>query len=447
MAVLPPNRIRILDLGTAWAVPLATRLLAGLGAEIIKVEAFSRPDVTRFGTHPHNEPGEKHWNRGGRFNDLNRNKRDLALDLTRPEGAALFKRLVAISDIVAENFTPRVMKNFGLDYPVLKEVKPDIIMLSSSGYGHSGPWRNYGAYGMGLEPTVGLTHLTGYREGRLIKSGIPYTDVPAATHGTLAILAALEYRRRTGRGQWIDLSQYEVSLAFIGEALMDYVMNGRLQGPLGNAHPFLAPHGCYRCQGEDSWVTIAVTNDEEWQGLCQALGRPAWAKEARFSDALSRWQNQDELDRLLEVWTSQRDHYDVMHQLQKEGVPAGAVLNPKEVLLDPHLKARRAFELVDHPPPTGVGRRPHLAVPWKMSRTQGRLQQPAPTLGQDNEWVLTELLGLPEAERTRLSEARVVSREPIPRPAARSEQPPAQQLEQGNIVAYDDNFEEILDLK
>ena len=399
--------VRVLDLTMAYAGPIGTRVWADMGAEVIKVESVQRIDMpTRVISYPENEPGEEPWNRGGYFHRLNVNKYGITLDLTNPKGVEVFKRLVKISDVVSENYSPRTMKNFGLDYPVLKEIKPDIIMVSMSGFGQTGPERDYLAYVPVME-AAGLSSITGFPDGIPMPTGTGYGDWLLGMAGAAAVLAALLYRRRTGKGQHIDVSGREAVITHIGEAVLDYTMNGKVWGRMGNRHPSMAPHGCYRSKDKEEHITIAVSSDEEWQALCNAMGNPPWTKEERFSTALSRWQNQDELDGLIEEWTTKHHHYEAMHILQQAGVPAGAVLNPKGVLLDPQLLERRFFQVIDHAPE--VGKRPQpMQMPAKFSESDGGRLRSAPRVGEHNEYILGELLGLSREELASLEEEKVI---------------------------------------
>lgn len=403
---------RVLDLTMAYAGPIGTRILADMGAEIIKVESIQRMDMpTRVISYPENEPGEEPWNRGGYFHRLNVNKYGITLDLTNPKGADIFKQLVKISDVVAENYSPRTMKNFGLDYEVLSEVKPDIIMVSMSGFGNTGPLRDYAAYVPVME-SAGLASITGFPDSGPMGCGTGYGDWMLGMAGAAAALVALHYRNRTGKGQHIDVSGREAVITHIGEAVMDYTMNGRVWGRLGNRHPSMAPHGCYRCKGEEKYITIAVATDEQWQGLGKALGNPAWSREERFATVLSRWQNQDELDSLIEEWTSQQDHYEAMRILQESGVPAGPVLNPKEVLLEPHLRERGFWQLVEQGP--DIGKRPQpMQMPAKFSGSWGGPLRGAPRLGEHTEEILGKLLGMSPEEIATLKEEQVIGHTPL----------------------------------
>lgn len=420
MTSLPLEGIRILEVGSVFVLPLAITPLAGMGAEVIKIEALFRPDTTRFAPQLNNAKRERSWNHGGHYQELNRNKLSLTLNLQDPEGVRIFKELVKLSDIVAENFTPRVMKNLDLDYEVLRTINPSIIMLSSSGYGHSGPWMNYSAWGPNTEAVAGLMQVTGYPDGRPLRvgagglGGVAYNDVVGAYYGAFSIMGALEYRDRTGKGQWIDLSHYEAGATIISEAIMDYLMTGNVAGRAGNRHEYMAPHGCYRSQGEDKWVTIAVASDEEWERFCHVLGNPAWAEDERFATTFGRWRHQDEINLHIEEWTRERDNREVMRIMQEAGLAAGAVLSSKEVHADPHMNERGAFVSVPHAENAEeMGEFRHLGMWWQMSKTPGDLRQPAATLGQHNEQILSGLLGMSPEDLQRLAESGIIGTEPV----------------------------------
>ncbi len=275
-----------------------------------------------MGIFPENNPGERPWNRRSLDNDFNRNKLGLTLELNTPEGIALFKRLVKISDVVLENFSPRVMTNLGLDYPVLKEINSGIILCSMPGYGLTGPCKDYVSYGTNLDPFSGLASLMGYPGERPHMSGNAYPDPAAALHATGAILTALFHKLRTGRGQHIDLSQAESATCLIGEAVLGYTLNGKIPARIGNRHPVHAPHGCYQCKGEDQWVVIAVSSDKEWEALCRVLEHPEWIRDEKFSDLKKRREHHDKLDERIEAWTSRNTPGEAMNLLQEAGVPA-----------------------------------------------------------------------------------------------------------------------------
>ncbi len=410
MTAPPLSGVRVLDLTQVYAGPTCTRLLSDLGADVIKVEGLKRIDITRNFVIADNDSQGDYWNRAGYFLYRNGGKRSLTLDFNDAEAVEIVKRLVPHADVVAESFTPRVMAKFGLDYESLRRIRPDLIMISLSGYGQTGPWHEYSAYGMGLEPASGISSITGYRHGDPQRTGISFTDPYSGIAGAGAVLAALAYRRRTGKGQHIDLSEQEAAIPVVGYALMDYALNGRLPERAGNRSRWFAPQGCYPCRGEDSWLVLTVHDDAEWQALCHVIGHPEWATDRRFAGVLGRFDHHDEIDELIAAWTREQDHVEAMHHLQGAGVTAAAVLNPKEALLDPHLRERGFFQTVD----TGDhGRRPvprQLGARFSAFETDSA--RPAPALGQHNREVLQGLLGLSDEELARLREQKVIGETP-----------------------------------
>ena len=408
LGTMPLAGIRILTPEHWAALPHATKYLASLGAEVITIESPS---------HPYNDPRAKYTiEAGGLYQEGSRQKQAISLDLASPEGAELFKRLVKISDVVADNFSPRVMKNFGLDYEVLKEVKPDIVVLSLSGYGHKGPWYLYRGYAVTTEAASGLVNLSGYEKGQPLRpGGTPFGDIIPAYHAVWTILAALEYRNRTGQGSFIDMSMIEPCIAQLGESIVSFSMTGEPTARTGNRDPNAAPSGCYRCKGEDNWVAIAARTEKEWRAFVELMGGPVRASEDRFRDKESRLENQEDLDRLITEWTRGLDHLEAMKLCQEAGVPAGAVLNVREVMSNEHYLSRGSFEVVQHTPePEGVGNRLHIGIPWKLSRTPASSEIPAAyALGQANDYVYGELLGMDQDEINRLEKEGVISRELI----------------------------------
>ena len=341
-----------------------------------------------------------------------RNKYDITLELDTPEGLSLLRRLIAISDVVIENYSPRVMPKFGLDYPRLQELNPRIILCSMPGYGSQGPYRSFISYGTNVDPAAGLASLMGYPGEAPHMSGNAYPDPVAGLFAVGAILTALYHQRRTGQGRYIDLSQAEATTALLGEVSLGARLNGVVPPRMGNRHPRQAPHGCYPCRGDDTWVAIAVRSDDEWRAFTHVLGQPTWGAEARFATLSGRLQYHDELDRHIADWTSQQDAYHVMHTLQNAGVPAGAVANAKELVNDPHLCARDFFWDIDHPE---AGTRRYAGQPVRLSATPARLYRPAPCLGQHNDDVLGGLLGLSEDELATLRDKGVIGDRPLPR--------------------------------
>ena len=411
MTAIPLSGIRALDLSQVYAGPTCARILSDLGADVIKVEGLRRIDITRNFAIADNDTQEDYWNRAGYFLYRNGGKRSLTLDFTDENGVGLFKKLVAEADIVAESFTPRVMDKFGLGYESLREIKEDIIMISLSGYGRNGAWRDFTAYGMGLEPASGIASLTGYQGGEPLRTGISFTDPYSGVAGAGAALAALVYRRRTGKGQHIDLSEQEAAIPVVGHALMDRVMNGRNPERIGNRSHWFAPQGCYPCEGDDNWLVITIRDDDEWAVFCNAVGHSDWADDKRFKTVNSRIEHHDEIDELISSWTREQEQAVAMRLLQNAGVIAAAVLNPKQVLLDEHLKARNFFDSVDtgdhgvRPVPKQIGARFSAFTPDSARR--------APKLGEHNKDILQGMLGLSDEELAKLEEEKIVGDAPV----------------------------------
>jgi crotonobetainyl-CoA:carnitine CoA-transferase CaiB-like acyl-CoA transferase len=416
--MLPLEGIRVLDLTRVWSGPLASRILGDLGAEVISIlgritigKINYSPEVAQIlSIFPDNEPGERPWNRSSVGNELGRNKLGLTLELNRPEGVNLFKQLVKKSDVVLENFSPRVMPNFGLDYNALKELNPAIIMCSMPGYGLYGPFRDYVSYGTNLDPASGLASLMGYPGDRAHMSGNAYPDPAAALHAVGAVLTALYHRLETGEGQNIDLAQSESATCLLGEVVLGYALNHKIPKPDGNRHPAFAPQGCYRTRGDDRWVVIAVGTDEEWEALKVAMGNPPEWEADGFRDMRQRHKNQDTLDERIQAWTLQYTHQEVMTLLQRRGVPAGAVWNAEELVADPQLKARGFFWEIDHPE---VGPKRYCGLPIHLSDVPEWPRKPAPCLGEHNAYVLNRVLGFSDKQIRELEETGVIGTEPI----------------------------------
>lgn len=416
MTALPLRSIRILDLTMVVAGPYSTLVLADLGAQVIKIEGPTRWDPFRgprapHGGHYHGGLGPPHpYNRSLQFNELNRNKLAITLDLSQPQGVRLFKGLARISDVVLENYSPRVMGNFGLDFESLRRERPDIIMVSMPGYGSTGPYRDYVAHGPGVDAMSGMQWLTGHADGLPLKAGGQYCDQTNGLTATFAILTALFHRRRSGKGQHIDVAMREASTQLIGEAFLAYSLTGRVPQRMGNDHPSHAPHGCYPCRGEDEWVTIAVGSDEEWDRFCHALGDPPWTQDPRFATAPGRWHQRRELDGHVAAWTKERAARDVMWLLQEAGVAAGSVSDSQAIVEDPHLLQRDFLQTTQH---AQAGENVHCSLPWKVSGQRPPMSRPAPCFGEHNGYVLGELLGLSGTEVEALAAEKVISQEPL----------------------------------
>jgi crotonobetainyl-CoA:carnitine CoA-transferase CaiB-like acyl-CoA transferase len=419
MARLPLEGVRILDLTQIAVGPYATLLLGFMGAEVIKVESCSRMDNNRgqaqptpggVSLYPGGVPGERPWNRAAHHVHRNANKLSLTLDLDTERGRELLLALAAKCDALMENFRASVMDRLGLGYAVLSEVNPQLVYVKLSSQGATGPEKDYGSLGSTLEQTAGLASVTGYENGVPLTTNETYPDPVVGILAVGLLMAGLRYRRKTGRGTFIDVSQREATVSLLGEYVLDYAMNGRLPRLLGNRHPLRAPQGCYPCLGNDMWVVLSVGSEEEWRGLCRALGRPELALDPRFETPQARRAHHNELDAIIAAWTREREHYQAMHLLQAHGVPAGAVLKGSELLSDPHLIARGFWDTVDHPE---AGTYRQVTTPWHLSKGLRRPTLPAPGLGEHNAYVLGEILGLGEEEVQELETQGVIGTRPV----------------------------------
>jgi crotonobetainyl-CoA:carnitine CoA-transferase CaiB-like acyl-CoA transferase len=399
--------IRVADLTMGFAGPLATKILAGMGAEVIKVESCRRPDWWR-GRAAVTSPDDVGFEQSPRFNTTNLYKYGITLDLTDARGVALFRRLVEISDVVIENYSARVMANFGLEYDVLRSWRPDIIMVSMPGFGATGPWRDYVAFGQTVESIAGLTHFNGYPgDGpRLLSNGAdPFVGVNAA----VAVLIALLHRRRTGEGQRVELAQIEAITPFIGPDLLAYQMDGAERARVGNGNERMAPHGCYPARGDDAWVVIAVESDDEWTAFCRATGNEAWTSDPRFATTAGRIRHREALDCLIAGWTSARERYEIMRLLQEAGIAAGPVLSGEDLRWEPQLRVAGFYQALDR---RYVGVHEYPLVPIRLSRTPRKAPTPAPCLGEHNRRVLGDFLGLSQDDIGALEQQGVIGNRP-----------------------------------
>ena len=404
----PLHGVRVADFSAHAAGPFAGLMLAELGAEVIRVESAARLDITR---RPHTMYGKP----ASSFELVNANKLSVCLNLKEPQAVALALELAKVSDLVLENFRPGVMERLGLGYPQLRQVKPDIILVSISANGQSGPERRYAGYAPMFAAVGGLGHLTGYPDGPPVELRHPmdHTGGMMAAFCAVVALYAKSPHIPPGKwgsggislGQWVDVSVRDIATSFIGPALLDYAMNRREECRRGNQDDAMAPHGVYRCRGQDAWVSIAVGSDQEWQGLRHGLGNPTWAEEPRFADAYRRWVNREELDRLMEQWTIQFTPQEVTQRLQQAGVAAFPSLSAAQLMEDPHLLAREAFSVVEHP---DKGRQRAVAPPWRFSSTPARVDRWTPSLGEHNLEVFHGLLGLSVSEVKGLEKAQVI---------------------------------------
>lgn len=402
---------RMLDFGTAWAGPQVGQVLADMGMEVIKVETRTRLDGSRMG-----RPivgGDAAGGDEGKwpdmqplFHGINRNKLGFTIDLKQPKARDIIERLIKVTDVVLDNSAPGAMARLGLDHESLQAIKSDIISISLTGCGESGPLRDTLVYAPLIIAHGGLQSIIGYSgEQTPMQVMFGYGDCNASIHGVFAVLAALWHREKTREGQHIELAECYAVTNLLGEAIMDYVMNGRTMKPRGNRHPYMCPHNAYRCKGEDKWVTIAVKTDEEWRNFCKAIGEPDWTKEKKFADMQSRLKNQEELDRLITAWTINYSPYEVTDILQKANVAATPVMNIEDQYADPHYRERETYVEVEHPL---VGTEILYTTPLRLSKTPGDIRRHAPSLGEDNDYVLGDLLGMSKEEIMRLEEERVI---------------------------------------
>ncbi len=399
---LPLSGLRVLDLTWVWAGPYCTLQFAHMGAEVLRIESRKRLCPTR--RVPPFADGVAGVNRAGYFNQYSQGKKSVTLNLATPEGVRIARELAKHCDLVADNFSAGAMDRMGLGYEALRAVKPDIIMVSMSGYGQSGPWKNFLSYGPPAAAFAGFFALSGYEGMGPSEVGVSFADPTAGMFGTIAVMAALFHRARTGEGQFIDLSQMEATIATLPEAIFEFAFNGLQPARAGNHDPIMAPHDCYKAEGDESqWVSIAVGSESEWRALCEAMDQPQLAGDSRFATASERKRNENELDRIITNWTSVRDRWEITRRLQSRGVAAFPSMSSSDIATDPHLSERGFLVKLAHPE---VGRRVHPGIPWTMAETRCEVRSPAPLLGADTDAVLREVLGMsdPEIERLRTSD-------------------------------------------
>ena len=413
--VRPLDGLRVLDFGWVAVGPVIGSLLAEMGAEVIKIESSRRLDYCRLlpptpsvrREQPDRAPVAADLDMVSMFHNYNRGKLGITVDLRHPGAPALLRRLVARSDVVLENFSPGVLRRIGLHYEALREVRPDLVMISCSAAGQDGPWSELKTFAPSLSSLAGLEVLIGYPGERVLGAlAYGYADPSNAHHGALAVLAALWHRQRTGQGQYIDMSQIEATVGLTVEPLMDWFMNGRVWGRQGNDHLSMAPHGHYPCRGDDAWVSIAVEDDRAWTRLVAALGDVPWAREPRFATLAGRRAHLAELDARLAEWTRERTGWEATEILQRAGVAAFPVYGLDEQAADPHFQARGLMARPEHP---RIGPMQVYAHPIKLGATPGGVTATAPMLGEHNDHVFRELLGLSAVEIERLRAEGVIA--------------------------------------
>ncbi|HPU50840.1 MAG TPA: CoA transferase [Burkholderiaceae bacterium] len=398
----PLAGLRVLDLTTAWAGPMAGRILAFLGAEVIKVESASSPDIWRMHNtvyqprrYPGGDPGEHPFNRCASFNSSNHNKLGLSIDIKHPAGLAAVHRLAANVDAVICNFTAGTLSRMGLGYEALKRINDDIIVLEMPGFGNTGSLAKAAANGTTMEMAAGMCAMIGYADGAPTTTGQFYPDPMGGYNGAAAVMTALMHRQATGEGQYIEMSQVEASMQFIGEELLHAIASGRDPQPQGNRVRWAAPHDAYAASGEDQWVAIAIASDAEWRSFCEVIGQPALADDSRFASFEARWRNQDLLRKPITQWTHQHDKAHTADVLQAAGIRAAPVNRPSDVIASPYLQARQAFVTLTHPE---TGTHAYMTLPFRLSATPGSQYRVSPCFGGDNRKVLTELAGLSHEE-------------------------------------------------
>ncbi len=418
---LPLDGVRVLDITVVWAGPHCTQLLAEWGAEVVRVEPLQhiQPNtrgaelrITReqalatrgagslYLAYPDYDPGARPWNRNPAFNSHARNKRSVTLDLTFEEDREAFLKLIATADVLVENNVPETIEHIHCTYPELAAVNPSLIMLRMPGYGLDGPYKNYRSFGTHMESMTGHHYLRSYPDLDPSMTGDAFTaDAAGGVLGAFAVVMALRYRRHTGKGQQIELAQAENFLSYLAEPLMDYAMNGRNTEPQGNQHPSHAPHNAYPCRGDDRWITIDVGSDDEWAAVAVVLDRPAWMNDARFSSQPGRWQHRDELDPLLGAETRRWDRTELWQALLAVGVIAGPVQDERDAFTCPQLRDRGFFESLTHPE---AGRHDYPGLTFRMANTPNHLRRYPVRLGEDNDYVLHELLDLSSDDFGRL---------------------------------------------
>ena len=394
---------RALDFGWVLAGALPGMVLADMGAEVIKVETRQRLDYMRMGRPIVGDQPDPEQN--PMFHNVNRGKLSVTLNISEPDAVELAKRLAARCDVVIENYSPGVMDRLGLGYETLRGVKPDIIMASISSTGQEGPLRDLRAYAPSIGALSGLDSAMGYEGGGPLGLKHAFGDICGALHAVFAIVAALYNRKRTGQGQYIDVSMLRATVVTQGVGLMEHALTERSLQPRGNYDPTMVPYGNYPCAGEDKWASIAVASESEWQSLVTAMGNPAWADDDRFRSQYRRQRHRRELDALLSQWTAQHDAGTLADLLQRHGVAAAPVLSAAERLFHPHFMERGLYNDIDHP---SLGAEPIFNLMWGLSKTPSSVRRHAPLMGEHNRQVLCETLGLSEGELADLEERRVV---------------------------------------
>lgn len=380
--------IRVADFSWMGVGPQASRVLAEHGATVIRVESHKVPDMLRFmAPFVDKRPGIDRSQFGAAFNT---NKYGISIDLKNPKGHEIAKKLIMWSDVVTEAFTPGTMKRWGLDYESVVKFKPDIVYYSTCQQGNEGPHAAFRGLGYNAASVSGFFEVTGWPDRGPAAVFGAYTDFIAPWYLAVILIAALDRQRKTGKGLHMEQSQFEAGVSFLGPAILDYFVNGRIAGRMGNRDPHLAPHGAFRCKGDDQWVAIAVRCDEDWQAFCKVIGDPEWSRGSKFTTVLARKENENELEGLIEQWTVNYPAQEVMSRMQASGIPAGVVQNNQDLFEDPQVSHRQAYTYLKH---SVMGLRAYNTPAFRLSKTPWQPKKAAPAMGEDNEWVFKEILG------------------------------------------------------
>jgi len=414
---MPQNRIlegvRVLTLEQVHALPWGTSFLADLGAQVIRVESLAHLQDRKAGPFPDGKPSQQWWNEGGNLAYFGtRNKQSLGLDVTAPQGKEAFLKLAQNCDIVTDNFRPGTMERFGFDHESLAKLNPKIITLSSTAYGYTGPWRRAGSRARTVDASCGMSYLTGYENGPSHRASNNYMDHSVGNNVAYALLLALYQRNKTGEGMRIDLTMQETGVSAIGPAILE-TQRGITRSRLGCGHMWKSPHNVFPCLGFDRWIAIAVSSDEEWQRLRQAMDEPLWAADPRFDTTQGRWRHRHHLGDLLSDWTQTKDDQDLMNHLQINGVAAGAVLTAEDLVANPHLKDRGYIEEFENVNAPHAGKRKYAGRPFRMPQIPFTIRHVA-ALGEHNVETLRDVAGLSDEEIATMANEGVIFTQPLP---------------------------------
>lgn len=410
----PLHEVRVIDFSMGWAGPLCTRTLADLGADVIKIEAIQYPDWWRGVERDQAYIDSQMYEKTARFCAMNRNKRGITLDLTSRQGLALAKRLLAKADVVIDNYSVNVLPKLGLGYDVLRMINPRLVMMSMSAFGTNSVNRDCRAYGSTLEQASGLPSVIGEADGIPVMSHIAFGDAIGGLNGCAAVLVALIHARNTGQGQFIDLAQVECMMPFAAPWIIAQSVSGTPPTRYGSRHPHFVPHGCFRCAGKDNWIVLAATNEDMWQNLARVIGRPDWASDLSLKAVEARRRIEETIEQGIEAWTLTRDADQAMSELQGVGVAAGVARLPIELLNDRHLRSRSFFQDVER---AFIGQHPQLSMPIRESSEPYPVRAAAPTLGQHNREILSDLLELSDAQIDELVADNIIGTAVLAKPA------------------------------